>query len=466
MQKTIILTAILLLMPLMAMRAQNRTFMLMEQNPEYGQQYWFSSGVGNELDCDKIKQHWNNDRYITAVAYTENGWSVAMSKDSKFSNQSYKYSGDFPRDWIKEKWDAGYYITAITCNQSKWFVVMSKYQGYTDQSYKHATLSELNTWYDQKRSAGYFLTQATYSSGKWWWVVTRGTNIETQGYTWATDGDVGSEVKKIWNKGYRLHLVEYGGGQYLLAYGKLKGRTPQQSYNIDCNGVTAWLSKNWDNGMKLHYIGGGNPESQANNVASNQSNNGYSTTYQPGNNSWREELPGGGFRQNTRQADGSIISITSTPCLWCHGTKVCGICHGLGGTYGRAYGGMWYPCKSCAGSKVCQNCHGQGYSTFTSTVYPDGSGVGYDQNGRVTVTDGRGGGSGGSRSSSRDNGRSSNRRSGTCPKCGGTGYDPVAHQYAAGSSMAPYHNSGGTTCYICSRATDHYHYRCLECKRH
>lgn len=317
MQKTIILTAILLLLPLMAMRAQNRTFMLMEQNPEYGQQYWFSSGVGNELDCDKIKQHWNNDRYITAVAYTENGWSVAMSKDSKFSNQSYKYSGDFPRDWIKEKWDAGYYITAITCNQSKWFVVMSKYQGYTDQSYKHATLSELKTWYDQKRSAGYFLTQATYSSGKWWWVVTRGTNIETQGYTWATDGDVGSEVKKIWNKGYRLHLVEYGGGQYLLAYGKLKGRTPQQSYNIDCNGVTAWLSKNWDNGMKLHYIGGGNPESQANNVASNQSNNGYSTTYQPGNNSWREELPGGGFRQNTRQADGSIISITSTP--------VCGV---------------------------------------------------------------------------------------------------------------------------------------------
>lgn len=262
-----------------------------------------------------------------------------------------------------------------------------------------------------------------------------------------------------------MHLVEYGGGQYLLAYGKLKGRTPQQSYNIDCNGVTAWLSKNWDNGMKLHYIGGGNPESQAYNVASNQSNNGYSTTYQPGSNSWREELPGGGFRQNTRQADGSIISITSTPCLWCHGTKVCGICHGLGGTYGRAYGGMWYPCKSCAGSKVCQNCHGQGYSTFTSTVYPDGSGVGYDQNGRVTVTDGRGGGSGGSRSSSRDNGRSSNRR-GTCPKCGGTGYDPVAHQYAAGSSMAPYHNSGGTTCYICSRATDHYHYRCLECKRH
>ena len=167
MQKTFILTVILLLMPLMAMRAQNRTFMLMEQNPEYGQQYWFSSGVGNELDCDKIKQHWNNDRYITAVAYTENGWSVAMSKDSKFSNQSYKYSGDFPRDWIKEKWDAGYYITAITCNQSKWFVVMSKYQGYTDQSYKHATLSELKTWYDQKRSAGYFLTQATYSSGKW-----------------------------------------------------------------------------------------------------------------------------------------------------------------------------------------------------------------------------------------------------------------------------------------------------------
>ena len=61
---------------------------------------------------------------------------------------------------------------------------------------------------------------------------------------------------------------------------------------------------------------------------------------------------------------------------------------------------------------------------------------------------------------------SSSSRTGTCPKCGGKGYRPESYTYAAGSSMVPYHNSSGTSCSICGKATDHYHYRCTECKRH
>lgn len=441
----------------------------MEQNPEYSNQTWFYSGKGNELDKDKIKQYWDEDKYITSVAYTSNGWFVTMSKDSKFTDQSYSYKASLPEAWIKEKWDAGYYITAVSRSESKWFVVMSKRQGYTSQSYYFSTTNNLGPWYKKKRNEGYFLTSATFESGKWLWVMTKGTNISTQGYTWTKDYNLNSEIKKLWDKGYRLHLVEYGYGDYLIAYGNLTGRTPQQAYNTSCSNISEWIKKNWNEGMSLHYVGGINPEHAQSNTTYAQNNTttnqyGYSTTRKPGDKTWTETLPGGGRRQSTMQADGSILSITSTPCIWCHGNKMCSICNGAGGTYGRAYGGMWYPCKSCAGSKICQNCHGQGYSTLSSTTYPDGTGVGYDQNGRMVVT-GDGGGS--NNGSSRSGNRSSRNRSssGTCSKCGGIGYEPKPYQYAAGSSMTPYHNTVNTTCYICSLRTDHYHYRCVNCKR-
>lgn len=122
--------------------------------------------------------------------------------------------------------------------------------------------------------------------------------------------------------------------------------------------------------------------------------------------SWRQEFPTGGYCDYVTYEDGSMTATTVTPCVWCHGTKVCGICNGLGGFYGRAYGGMWYPCKSCAGTKVCQNCHGTGFSTLVTRVQ-NGVGIGYDQNGNVYSAGGGGGGSG----SSTSNSGSSNSRS-------------------------------------------------------
>ncbi len=68
-------------------------------------------------------------------------------------------------------------------------------------------------------------------------------------------------------------------------------------------------------------------------------------------------------------------------------------------------------------------------------------------------------------SASSSSGTGSSSGGGVCPKCGGKGYLPEAYEYAAGSRYAPYHNSGGTQCPICGKSTDHYHYRCLECKR-
>lgn len=95
MRKLFLLTTCWLLSAL-PMVAQNKSFILMEQNPEYGAQNWFYCGSNNELDRDKIKKLWNEDKYITSVAYTTNGWFVAMSKDKKYTNQTYHYDSTFP----------------------------------------------------------------------------------------------------------------------------------------------------------------------------------------------------------------------------------------------------------------------------------------------------------------------------------------------------------------------------------
>lgn len=120
-------------------------------------------------------------------------------------------------------------------------------------------------------------------------------------------------------------------------------------------------------------------------------------------NSWRVNRPDGGYENWTRNADGSCFVVTVTPCVWCHGTKVCSVCNGQGGTMGRAYGGMWYACRSCAGTKICQNCHGKGTTTMTTQVAADGTAMGYDQNGRVATN----GGSGSNGSSNSSSGKSS-----------------------------------------------------------
>lgn len=164
------------------------------------------------------------------------------------------------------------------------------------------------------------------------------------------------------------------------------------------------------------YIAYGSPVGFTGTGSSSPSNAAPQNNYASGGNnnsdgtiSWKQELPNGGYCYYTMNPDGSGTATTCTPCLWCHGTKVCSICNGLGGVYGRAYGGMWYPCKSCGGTATCQNCHGQGYSTLVSTIQ-NGVAIGYDQNGNVYV-----GGGGSSYGDSSDSSSSSNRS--------GSGYD-------------------------------------------
>lgn len=134
--------------------------------------------------------------------------------------------------------------------------------------------------------------------------------------------------------------------------------------------------------------------------------------------------------------------------------KICTICNGQGRVY-NPYFKTYKQCVSCLGNGGCKYCQGVGSKTM-SKLWAPGEAEAYQAAKYEEVDD----------FSSSNSSSSSSSRSGTCPKCGGKGYRSESYTYAAGSSIAPYHNSGGTSCSICGKTTDHYHYRCTECKRH
>ena len=152
--------------------------------------------------------------------------------------------------------------------------------------------------------------------------------------------------------------------------------------------------------------------------------------------------------------DGYCFVYSVSTCVGCYGKKICTICNGQGKIY-NSYFKNYQQCAGCSGSGRCKYCHGAGSQTM-SKLWAPGEAEAYQAAKREVVDD----------SSSSSSFSSSSSTSGTCPKCGGKGYRPESYTYAAGSSMAPYHNAGGTNCSICGKATDHYHYRCTECKRH
>lgn len=153
--------------------------------------------------------------------------------------------------------------------------------------------------------------------------------------------------------------------------------------------------------------------------------------------------------------DGYCNATSVTTCVHCYGKSVCYMCNGTGSYY-HAYFKSNQPCPVCGGRGVCQNCQGLGYHVSTKLWAP-GEAEAYLHVQREMKSS--------SSSSSHSHSHSSSSSS-VCPDCGGKGYRPEAYQYAAQSSFAPYHNSGGNECPICGTHTDHYHYRCTTCKQH
>lgn len=138
----------------------------------------------------------------------------------------------------------------------------------------------------------------------------------------------------------------------LLLYACGNSSPKRTTYRVNINGSEA-VQKN-------NETTGGNPQTK---VSSSNTQT----------KSWRQELPGGGYCEFVQHEDGSLTTKRVQPCLACHGTKICQGCGGTGGTYGRAYGGIYYPCKMCLQTGQCSTCKGEGSVVTVSTTDASGN---------------------------------------------------------------------------------------------
>jgi len=81
-----------------------------------------------EDPVDFIKEKWNDDRYITQIAYNpdDDQWMVVSAKHKTYTDQGYTKTEEFPLLDLNNKIQEGQDITSIVGHPNGWFVVYTK----------------------------------------------------------------------------------------------------------------------------------------------------------------------------------------------------------------------------------------------------------------------------------------------------------------------------------------------------
>ncbi len=235
------------------------TIIVTSSNSGYTNQAWRSCGSGNSFDSETVKKYWNEDRYITSVAWTSRGWFYAMNKGVKWTDQSYKIASNWPDDYVQEQKAKGYMITSLASSDSNFLVVVSKNTGITDQQICAAPWSNLKDWIKQRWDEGYRITSIACKSGLWTVVVSKGSNLDGQSYMWANSADeIGKKIKEYWDKGYIITALEYGGGEFfcIMSTTSDSSSAGQSRFIKSSEDPEKYIKEAWDKGWNITYIGG------------------------------------------------------------------------------------------------------------------------------------------------------------------------------------------------------------------
>ncbi|KAG6669266.1 hypothetical protein CIPAW_01G232300 [Carya illinoinensis] len=181
-----------------------------ENNASNAMDYCLQCSSTNETK-EWIKEHWEKNYYISAIAGATNGSSlVIMSKGTRYYEQSYKVSDTFPYKWINKKWRQGFYVTAMATAGIRWGVVMSTDAGFSDQ------VVELDFLYPsegihRRWDYGYRITAtaATWDQAAFVLSVPRKPADATQ-ETLRTSSFPSSHVKEQWGNNLYIASVCYG----------------------------------------------------------------------------------------------------------------------------------------------------------------------------------------------------------------------------------------------------------------
>lgn len=188
---------------------QGETWSLVLDNSQrYRDQTWKLS-FNQFLPKDWIVSRWEEGYYITAVGGGANFNSVvAMSKGTRFTQQSYKVSDSFPFKWIAKKWREGYFVTSMATSNSRWAVVMSRNSGFSDQRV------ELDFMYPsegihKRWDEGWRITCCAATPDQSAFVLSQGKGMRTQ-ETLRTSDFPSEHVQSKWERGLFISDVAYG----------------------------------------------------------------------------------------------------------------------------------------------------------------------------------------------------------------------------------------------------------------
>eukprot|EP00210_Caulerpa_lentillifera_P002175 g2089.t1 len=185
--------------------------LIMDAGTDYTEQLY---NISDEfLPKDWILEHWEEGYYITSMAGSNAGGSlIVMSKNSYYTQQSYKVADCFPFKWINKKWKEGFHVTSMaSANEGRWAVVMSRGAPFVEQCV------ELDFQYPSEGihlrwDAGYRITSCAATADQVAMIlsVPRIRPLDETQETLRTTQFPSAHVKDKWNKNLYIAAIAYG----------------------------------------------------------------------------------------------------------------------------------------------------------------------------------------------------------------------------------------------------------------
>lgn len=227
---------------------------VMSEHPKYHSQSW--SQTSRFLPSDSISKHWNDNKFITALTYSNNNWFVAFSKGTGYTKQSYSCRKYFPHDWVKQKMKDKYFITSVAYGatgwvsgkprllsaqanpinyRNNWCVVMSK-----TNEFLHQKIDVYNgDYFNCSNDANYEITNIAISLDTF--LLVRSKKKIKRKQVVAKRGYFPSDfIDDHYQKGYRVTVLMWHFDKWYVAMTKntnirrqIFGRTPSLSKFID-----------------------------------------------------------------------------------------------------------------------------------------------------------------------------------------------------------------------------------------
>ena len=391
--------------------ADSKDIVVMEEDTPYSMQTMFSSGTGNGLQENYIRQYWDMGYRITSLAYGASGWFVVMSTASGYTGQSYNHVKDWPSLWIDEMWGKGYRLTDFAYGNGMWTVVMSQGTSIDSQKWETCRVGDLKEkttgWWDM----GYHISGVA-CTGPDSWLVSVSDNMpydanDDTGYTAPRNSNFlpgfGEKIMLQMSDGYPSYIeiaplyFRDETGQILYYYSNtgmsscrgFSGFCYRHDYDEDGYHVLKYYYYSLSGPLQnpvAKLIPSGNDDSTLRVSMSDGSiTNSHGVVWSiPIDEEqaseirkasekiarWLDNATSGGYIPpassqggDAGNGNGSSASRKSR-CSFCNGTGVCRSCNGRGGYfdyYGYSSEKTWRQCPSCNGSGRCFNCYGKGH---------------------------------------------------------------------------------------------------------